>query len=242
MNFIIDGLIVAIIVGCCVWGYKIGLVKMLVNFFKNIVALILAIVFSSKLGAFLYDMVFKGIFEGVVIKKITEWLPTDASIDIKPLISSEHSEFVKFLEKIGFSLEEIELKYEEFGADAGELIIEYISRPLGTAIACAISFILIFVVSALLIKLVGAIINKFFKLPGLNITNKIFGTVIGAVLGLVFAFFFAAIVNAVSPYISINGASLSAASLEEGTIIYGFMVSQSFGGVVRAILDSIGVI
>ena len=243
MNFLVDGVIVAIILGCCVWGYKSGFIIMVVNFLKNIVALVLASVFASKLGDYLYRIVFKAIFEDMTINKIAEWLGVDpeSTLDIRPLLVAQHTEFAKFLDKLGFSLDHISQKYDEFGGNAGDMMIEYMAKPLGTAVSNVVAFILIFIVAVIVIKIVGAIINRIAKLPVLNITNKILGTVLGIALGVIFSFIFVALVNALVPYISINGAGISAASLEEGTIIYKYMVNQTPGGIVNAILEKIGI-
>lgn len=243
MNFLIDGIIIAIVLGCCIWGYKSGFVVMVINFFKNILALIAAALFATRLGALLYDLVFKAMFEDMTVNKIAGWLGVDpeATLDIGPLLIAQHTEFSKFLEKLGFDIEHIMEKYNEFGGNAGDMMIEYIAKPLGTVVSNAIAFVLIFIAAVIIIKIVGSIINKIAKLPVLNITNKILGFVLGLALGVIFAFVFVAIVDVIIPYISINGEHLTAASLEEGTIIYKFLVDRTPVGLVEEILQKTGV-
>lgn len=243
MNILIDGLIIGIFAGCCVWGYKSGFVKMTVNFFKNIVAIVIASLFASKVGSLLYDHVFKNFLENTAVKKIAGWLGVepDSALDLRPLIDAEHSEFARFLGKLGFDIEHIGDKYNELGESAGDVLIEYIMRPIGTALSNAIAFVLLFIVSVLIIQLIGFIINKIVTLPGLNITNKALGLVLGVVLGVIFVFVFVAVVDMIIPYISINGEHFTVASIEDGTIVYKYLVGKTPVTLLEDVLQKTGI-
>lgn len=246
MNILIDGIIIAIFVCCCIWGYKSGLVKMTVNLLKNIIAIVIASVFASRVGAFLYDTVLKSFLETKAVDKIAGWLGVDpgSTIDVRPLLDSKHSEFTKFLERLGFKLEQVGDKYSEIGGEAenaGEVLVEYLMKPLGTALSNVIAFILIFIASVLVIKLIGFIVNKIVSLPVLNITNKLLGLVLGAALGVVFVFIFVAIVDTVIPLISINGEHFTAASIEEGTIAYKYLVGKTPVTLLEDVLHKTGI-
>ena len=237
MNFIIDVLIVAIMLGFCISGFKNGFVKMVVRLFKNVIALIISSLFCSQAGLWIYEKFLKSFFENITVNKISEWLGVDknTSLDIGPLIDAEHSEFFAFIEKLGFDIDTINEKYMEFGKNAGESMVEFISKPLGITVSTVIAFILLFIISVLAIKLLGFILGKMVKLPVLNATNKTLGLVLGAILGILFVFIFVAIVDTVAPYIKINGDLFTSSSLEEGTIIYKFLVGKTPGGLISEI-------
>ncbi len=243
MNFLVDGLIIAIFVTCCIWGFKSGFVKMVVSFLKNIIAIIIATIFASRLGSFLYELFFKKLFEGFVIDKVSGWLGVDPNknVDIGPLIDAQHSEFFKFAKTLGFDFTHISDKYTEFGQSAGDLMIEYIAKPLATAVSNVVAFLVIFAVSVLAIMLVGFILGKIAKLPLLNVTNRVLGFAVGILLGIIFVFVFSALVKAVVPYINISGEHLATETFEEGTIIYKYIVNQTPAGLIEDILDKIGV-
>lgn len=243
MNILIDVIIVAIALVCCISGYKNGFVKMIINFFKNIIALIVAAVFCSKLGAVLYNLCFKSIFEGMTIGRIASWLGVETSdnLDIGPLLLNEHSEFLSFVEKLGFSTNSITEKYNELGGESGDLMVEYIAKPLGMTVANVAAFILLFIASVLVIQLLGFILGKIVKLPVLNATNKILGLLLGIVLGGVFVFIFVALVEAVVPYIKLNGEYVSSSILEDGTILYSYLVGKTPQGFIDMLLARIGV-
>ncbi len=243
MNFLIDAIIVIIAAACCIWGFKSGFVKMIVSFLKNIIAIIIASVFASKLGAYLYENVFKSVFESLTVDKISKWLgtSTDGAPDIGPLLDTENSEFLSFIDKLGFDFGSISEKYAEFGESAEEAMIEYISRPLGVTVSNVVAFILIFIASVLIIKLIGFIIDKIVKLPVLNVTNRLLGLVLGAVLGVIFIFVFTGIVDAILPLIKINDEHIVVGAVEEGTILYKYFVNRTPAGMINDILSKIGV-
>lgn len=243
MNFLIDGLMVAIVAACCVWGFKNGFVRMVVHFFKNIIALIVASVFTSRVGAFLYQQFFKNVFENMTVKKVASWLGVDtsANLDIGPLIDAEHSEFFSFVEKLGFNFDAINEKYAELGGESGDLMVEYISKPLGVTVSNVVAFAVIFAITVLIIQIIGFIIGKIAKLPILNVTNRLLGLLLGAVLGLIFLFVFVAIVKVLVPYIKLDGDYLTVGALEEGTIIYKYLVNKTPAGFIEDILVKIGV-
>lgn len=242
MNILIDGLIIAIFVACAIGGYKSGFVKMAVRFLKNLIAIAVASVFASRIGAILYNTVFKNFFESMTMEKIASFLgvDSDVNLDIGPLLSEGHTEFINFIQKLGFDMDTVSQKYEEIGADS-DLMVEYIAKPIGVTVSNVLAFILIFIVTAILISLIGFIIGKIVKLPVLNVTNRILGFVLGAVLGVVFVFIFVSLIHALLPYIKINGQFLAGDAFEDGTIIYKYLVNENPTGFVNDILQRIGV-
>ncbi|MBE6651530.1 MAG: hypothetical protein E7613_09515 [Ruminococcaceae bacterium] len=243
MNLFIDLCIVAIVAITCIWGYRSGFVVMLVNLLKNIVSLIVAAILASKLGAFLYQIIFKGIFENITMNKIATWLGVDpsAEMDIGPLIEKKHSGFVDYIENMGFDLEDIASKYADTDGTIGDFMLEYIARPLGITVSNVVAFIIIFIIAKIVIRIVGFIIGKLVQLPVLNITNHLLGGILGLVLGIVFAFVFIALLNAVIPYVKIGGAYLTVGDLEEGTILYKYLVQRTPIGLMSEFLTNVGV-
>lgn len=244
MNFIVDGIIAALVVGCCIWGFKNGFVEMVVNFCKNILAMIIAGLFTKKVGLLLYKHFFKDLLEDFTIDKIAKWLGVDTSenMDIGPLLDAEHSEFFKFIEKHGYEIGQISEKYDEVGANAGDLMIEYIAKPLGTAVSNVVAFILLFILASFVISIVGIIIGNIAKLPVLNVTNRLLGMVLGLCLGVLFAFLVASLVSVIVPLIKIHGENLNAGVLEEGTILYKYLIHNTPSNLVEDFLELIGVI
>ncbi len=243
MNFLIDGLILLIFITFCVVGYKNGFIKMLISFLKNIIALIVASVFSTRVGAFLYEKFFKGFFEDMTLERLCSWLGIDksASPDIGPLIDAEHSEFFGFIEKLGFDIDTINEQYANLGKNAGDAMVEFIAKPIANTVSNVVAFILLFIVTVLAVKLIGFILGKIAKLPVLNATNRILGLILGALLSVVFILIFVALVDMLLPYVKINAEHLTTQSFEEGTILYKYLTSQTRSGLIGNIITKIGV-
>ncbi len=242
MNFLIDIIIITIFLGTCVWGYKNGFIKAFLSCVKNIAAILIASFFSTKLGTIIYDVFLKKVFESFTVDKIAGWLGVEPhkNLDIGPLIDAEHSEFFEFLERMGFDVNTVTDKY--FSAvNPDEIMVEYISKPLGHTVSNVIAFVLIFFVSVIVLKLLAILLSKIFSIPGLNITNKVLGLVFGVVLGLIFAFVFAGVVNALLPFIKIQGEHLSVGAIENGTFIYKYLAGQSPVEAIKNLLSQIGV-
>ena len=237
MNILIDALILAIFVFTCIAGYKNGFVKTVISFLKNIIALVFAVLFSSRVGLFLYDNFFKSICEKITLDRFAEWLGVDGgNLDIGPLLNAEHSEFLKYVENLGVDIDTLAEKYNEYGDKTGELMAEYIAQPLGMTVSKVSAFILIFVVAVLLINVVGFIIGKIVKLPILNATNKFLGLVLGVVLGVIFVFVFVSILDLILPYIKLGGESLGSGDFKNGTFLYGYLSDNTARGLLEDLI------
>ena len=187
---------------------------------------------------FFYDKFFKNVFENIALDKIASWLGADTTknLDIGPLLEAEHSEFFKYVENLGVDITALAEKYNEFGANAGELIAEYISQPLGMAVSRVVAFILLFIATVIVINVVGFIIGKIVKLPILNATNKILGLILGVILGVIFVFIFVSILDVLLPYIKVGGESLGTGDFKSETILYGYLSSNSPMGLLEDLI------
>lgn len=230
MNILIDALLVAILVFTAAASYRRGFVKTAVKFLKNIVALIVAGIYSTKLGEYLYEKFFKGVFESHALEKFADWLGVDSiqNLDISALIEAEHSEFVRFVESLGFSSE----KLSEFGDNTAEAVAEYISKPLGMSVSKVTAFVLLFILTSLVISIIGFIIGKIVKLPILKTTNKILGLLLGIVLGVIFVFITVSVLDLVLPFVKVGGEALGSADFRESTIVYSYLSERSPLGLI----------
>lgn len=238
MNILIDALIVGIFVLCCITGYKNGFVKTVISFLKNIIALVVSVLFSSRVGLFLYEKVFKSIFEKITLDRFAHWLGVDSSenLDIGALIDAEHSEFFKYIENLGLNMDSVIEKYNEAGDKTGEIVAEYITQPLGMTVSRVVAFILIFILSIIVINILGFIIGKIVKLPLLNATNKFLGLLLGVVLGVIFVFIFVSILDLVLPYIKLGGESLGSVDFKNETFLYGYLSDNSPRGLLEDLI------
>ncbi len=219
MKLLIDIILLCIIVGFTVVGFRKGFVKMAISCLKNIVAFLVASAFSSKLGAWLKEQFFMEKARVAVEKKVAEFLGAESATgaDIAPLLDSEHAEFVKFIEKLGFDVDSVRASLQNADGTVNEAVGEYIVEPCVSAVSNVIAFIALFVATLLVLWIVSLILSFVTKLPVLKVTNRFFGGVLGLVLGVFIAFLSTALIRVVIPYFS---DAVVVSSLEEGTTLY----------------------
>ncbi|MBQ9976766.1 MAG: CvpA family protein [Clostridia bacterium] len=224
MNFLVDLVLLLLIVGFAVAGFKKGFVKTLITGFKNIAAFAVAWMFSSRLGEWLKDQFFMERAREAIEKKLAEFLGTGNldTTDMTPLLDAEHSGFVQFLEKMGIDIESINELFRNGDGSVNEAVGEYIAEPCVNALSSVLAFVLLFVGTLIVIAIVGAILGLVVKLPILKGTNRLLGGVLGLVIGVFWAFIVTALIRIVVPYFADNAL---VSSLGEGGPIYSFISS-----------------
>lgn len=222
MKFLVDFLLIAIIVGFTVYGIRKGFIKAAVSFLKNIVAFIVAYIFSSRLGAWLKEQFFMEKVRSWIEDKLSELVGTDSAAGTDFEILNGHSGFSKLLEKMGVDIEAINENCVNADGTVNEKISEYIAEPCVNAISSVMAFIILFVGTLLILILVGFLLNQFAKLPVLHGTNKLLGGIFGVVIGVFWAFVAAALIRMVIPYFS---DSAPIASLSSGMTLYNLLTT-----------------
>ena len=224
MNFLVDLVLLLLICGFTITGFRKGFVKTLITSFKNLAAFAVAWMFSSQLGEWLKDRFFMEKAKDTIGKRIAEFLGTNdsTSVDLQSLLEAEHSGFVKFLEKMDIDIASLNEVFSSGNSNINEAIGEYIAEPCVNALSSVLAFVLLFVGTLLVIFIAGIILGALVKLPILKGTNKLIGGILGLILGVFWAFIITALVRMVIPYFSDN-ALIS--SLGEGGPIYRFISS-----------------
>ncbi len=226
MKLLIDIILLAVIIGFMMVGFKKGFVKMLISFVKNIVAFFIAFKFSGVLGAWLKKQFFMEKAREFIENKVAEFLgaETAAGADVTPLLNAEHSEFLSFIDKMGVDIDALSAAFEKSGGEINRAISEYIAEPCVSAVSNVVAFILLFVGALIVISVISLILSLVVKLPVIKTTNRFLGGVLGLVLGIFSAFVITALIRAVLPYFS---DTVVVASLEQGTTLYNLISSFS---------------
>ena len=224
MKLLIDIILLGIIIGFMVVGYRKGFVKTVLSCLKNIVAFFIAFKFSSLLAKWLKDQFFMVKAKEVIGEKVAEFLGTNSVTDndIGPLLDSEHAGFLDFIDKMGIDVDALRNAVQSTDATVNDAISEYIATPCVNALSSVIAFILLFAGTLIVIAIVGWILGAFSKLPIIKGTNKFLGGIIGLAFGIFIAFVVASLIRIVIPYFS-DTAVIS--SLEQGNTLYNFITS-----------------
>ncbi len=224
MNFLVDFILLAIVILFTIAGFRKGFVKTIISGVKNVVAFIVAFKFSSLLGAWLKEQFFMERAREAIKQKISEFIGAESATgsDVSNLLTSEHSDFLSFIEKMGVDTDTVFDIASTHQGDVIDSVSEYIAEPCVNALSTVLAFVLIFIGTLLVLLIVGAILNLVVKLPVLKGTNKILGGMLGAVIGVFWAFVLTALIRIIVPYFS-DTAVIS--SLAHGGPVYGFITS-----------------
>ena len=223
MEFIVDLVIIAIIVASAVIGFKKGIIRTFFGFFSVIAALICAFFLAPHAGDIIKETsVYEKMSAGVT-EIIGGYLDGGTENIESQLQEFSQSSLSDTLSRLGFDFEaEADAyiaKLNEAGSNYAVSITDTVLSFLATMLGALISFIL----SLIVIKLLGVILDKVFKLPLFKVINKAGGAIVGAVLGIIIAYIFCMALEIILPYIPEN--PIVYMGMAENTYLYKYFVS-----------------
>lgn len=168
----------ALLVFACVSGFRKGFVKEIVSAFFMIISFLLVWVINPYVNTFVRD--YTPIYDSV--QNRCQELVLEQTGDKKTLDKEEQSQVMNNLEIPDLLKNTLERNNtaETYRYLAVSTFSEYIADSLAVMTVNGISFLLSYIISAAVIKLLGYILNVLTKLPVIHGINKIAG---GAVAG-----------------------------------------------------------
>ena len=211
MSFVIDVLLVAIVVYCAWLGLKRGLVNSAFGIFSVIVAVffghLVGVVYGGEFSNMLQPFA-TGLVDSAIATVTADYdenysytLTEDGEEEAPPVViltESEKSDVysVSFaaLRQLGISEESAEMMATEVAADHSavgqEMAIE-LSKQISDKLSYILVVGIIFAIVSIIAAIIGNVLNLYFKLPNLEMVNKISGSVLGAVKGIIIIMFIA---------------------------------------------------
>ena len=187
----IDVLIVAIILGSVVLGYKIGFVKSIFRFCSGLLSMLFSISFYGPFSEFMLKTSLFSSVKDKIASNVLRMLadtPITSKIDINNLILDKM--FIpnpikeSILKDVGTSVKLVD----------SSSVAELIGNKLGTIVISLISVILVFVLVRFLLFVLKILLDKIFCLPVLKQVNGAAGLVLGAVEGIFLVYIILSIV------------------------------------------------
>ena len=114
-------------------------------------------------------------------------------------------------------------------------MVEFVAERISYFLA----FIVIFIISLVLLKIAAMLINKAFKLPGLNFINKTGGIILGILYGIVGSYVFVFLAYYVLPYLAANTIISSAPEVMDGTLFFKWFFEHSPVNYIMGLADNI---
>lgn len=192
MSLVFDGLILIVCIIIVVVETRRGFVKSVMHLCSHIAALFVAYAFTPKLSAFLSEHFFlEKVSSGIrdTLKSLTA--NGEGGYDLSRLFDDVPEPFTQILERYHVSLDSLSDRLEGItGAaeDAVNDLADNIAGGVSGVLSSVCAFLLLFVASLLVLKLVTFILDALFRLPILSTANTALGFIFGVVIALVAAF------------------------------------------------------
>ena len=224
MSAVLDIIIICVIILCIYTGYKKGLVKTVMSLLSFVIAYIAARMFSPPISSWLYPNWIKPNFVSGVEDKISGFLSGN-NTNLAALVKDPPDALSELFKKYGvdLNLQNESSRISEIAENGAEGISDVATNLVETVakgISDFIAFAAVFIVALILLKIITSLINKAVKLPGLNLINRIGGTIVGGFYGFALSYIFVLLASYVLPYISANVPIGSADDIIGATIFF----------------------
>lgn len=206
MGILIDIILISTVV-LSIWsGAKSGFIRSLMNIITFSAALLcgwyfypsLAVIYNSK---FLLNKFTSDIYNAIntIISSGIE------SIDLSRLFADKPDAFLDITRRYNADINTLEEYFNTQVVKGSTDITADISTKIATPIAAGVSevlaFLTIFLGVIILLKIVTFILDLIFKLPVLNVFNRVAGFVLGSVCGFAYAWILSIVIAASLPFL-----------------------------------------
>lgn len=176
--------VLALIAAACIMGFQKGFVKEIVSVFFMLISFLLVWAVNPYVNTFVKE--YTPVYDTIQDKCQT--LVSEQIGNKKTLDKEEQNQVMENME-LPDLLKNALVKNntaETYRYLAVSTFTEYISDSLAVMAVNGISFLISFVLSAAVIKLLGFILNVLTKLPVINGINKIAGAAVGGIKCIIF--------------------------------------------------------
>ena len=176
--------VLALIAAACIMGFRKGFVKEIVSVFFMLISFLLVWAVNPYVNTFVKE--YTSVYDTIQDKCQT--LVSEQIGNKKTLDKEEQNQVMENMELpdlLKNALVENNTA-ETYRYLAVSTFTEYISDSLAVMAVNGISFLISFVLSAAVIKLLGFILNVLTKLPVINGINKIAGAAVGGIKCIIF--------------------------------------------------------
>ena len=220
MWLFLDIIIVAIFVTLAISGAKRGLIKSVLGIGVVIVSILITMNFYTYLADYFRSTVVYTNLTENLNEKIEEYVSNTMDEEqMSELFETAPAGISALLSGFGMTAEEVSQKYSEFivagEENVAESIADYIVGPAANTLSGALAMLVMFIVCVVVLILGVRILDLLFKLPVLNVANKIGGFALGVLMAFLFSFVFCTVVNISLPYLPGLGINIDSKGISE---------------------------
>ena len=176
--------VLALIAAACIMGFRKGFVKEIVSVFFMLISFLLVWAVNPYVNTFVKE--YTPVYDTIQDKcqtLVSEQIGNKKTLDKEE--QNQVRENMELPDLLKNALVENNTA-ETYRSLAVSTFTEYISDSLAVMAVNGISFLISFVLSAAVIKLLGFILNVLTKLPVINGINKIAGAAVGGIKCIIF--------------------------------------------------------
>ena len=229
-GIIIDIVLCAVVLFSAIYGYNRGFIKSAISIVSFAVSLVCAWIFTPVLsplicGGFMLGWVRQAVEKAMELAGISNVSAAYAAAELPNALNSILTRFGIKISDLGSS-----------GVMSSDEIAEAIAGPTADILSKALSFVIIFFGTALLLRIIGIVIDKAMNITGLSGVNKFFGGVLGTVCGVFYAMVIAAVLRGAWPSLCAAWPDVFPKGAVEGSYLMSLTEKISFGLVADRIM------
>lgn len=222
MNFLLDGLLLAIVIITIVINYKRGFIKAILSFGKTLLSFIFAAIFGPMLGGVLASRFFDGKLTETIYNTLYNLCAEGGALDTSRLaemlpeslrmLAAQCGADVDSIVASGAASVDVEARLAE--------IAQGIALPISAVISKLVGYALVFVAAYLILLLASFILEGVAALPVIRTFNHLLGLLFGIVCAIFFAFIFIFVTRAVLYYVIAAGDLNRAVDIFDSTVLF----------------------
>ncbi len=203
MNWILDLIVVAILIASVWLAMKKGFIKTVFSLVGGLVAVVLAVMFSTPVANWLDTEYVRPAIRKTVLTAVNgndlvaDYDQAIASIDVAGKLEEMPESLRGFLEKMNVDVDKIASEAAQSQAQtaaAREQLIDSIAVPVSQAVCKAAALIGLFLIIFLLVFIVSRLLDAVFRvLPFAKSINQTGGMILGLIRGVLLVLIFGAV-------------------------------------------------
>lgn len=240
MSLVFDVIILAVCVISIVLGAKRGFIKSVMGICTLVAALCLSYAFTPTVSEYIRNTDAMGNISesiGDTIKSLSR--TDDGGYDLEKMFSDMPDAFRQILERYNADdsvLAETLPPETSASESAVDALANAIAEPVARAISNVAAFLLIFIASVAVLKLLTWLLDLLFQLPVLKTANTMLGLLIGVVIALFWAWILCPLSVTLIRAMSSISPDLFNESVIENSVILSFFADNKIGDILNYLM------
>ena len=240
MSLVFDVIILAVCVISIVLGAKRGFIKSVMGICTLVAALCLAYAFTPTVSEYIRNTDAMGNISESIGDTIKSLSRTDeGGYDLEKMFSDMPDAFRQILDRYNADdsvLAETVSPDAAASESAVDTLANAIAEPVAHAISNVAAFLLIFIASVAVLKLLTWLLDLLFQLPVLKTANTMLGLLIGVVIALFWAWILCPLSVTLIRAMSSISPDLFNESVIENSVILSFFADNKIGDILNYLM------